>query len=143
MQRCRTTRHLLVMGVLGACMAVIALAGCTTAGERLPGVRLLEPGRMLALAPGEHVGLPDGATLRYAGVRTDSRCPPAVQCVWAGEAEVAFEFTPPGDRHPVEVVLHIPKQPLAPIGNWQLQLVSLGFGAAPPATIRIHHRSTP
>jgi hypothetical protein len=138
MQRCRTTRHHLITGALGACTAIIALAGCATAGDRL-----LEPDRMLALTPGEHVGLPDGATLRYAGVRTDSRCPPAVQCVWAGEAEVAFEFTPPGDRHPVEVVLHIPKQPLAPIGNWQLQLVSLGFGAAPPATIRIHHRSTP
>jgi hypothetical protein len=131
------------MGVLGACMAVIALAGCTTAGERLPGVRLLEPGRMLALAPGEHVTLPDGATLRYAGVRTDSRCPPAVQCVWAGEAEVAFQFTPPDDRRPVEVVLRTPKQPTAPMDDWQLQLVSLAFGTAPPATIRIHHRSTP
>ncbi len=156
MHRCRTKHHHFVAAALAAGAAITALIGCTTAGDLR-----LEPGRIIALAPGERIALPAGATLHYVGVRSDSRCPPAVQCVWAGEAEVVFQFTPPrptpattrvraaptrespDDQPPAEVVLYTPRQPTSPMGDWQLQLVSLAFGPAPAATIRLHQRNTP
>ena len=38
--------------------------------------------------------LPDGATLRHVTVPQDSRCPPDVQCIRAGDADIEFAFTP-------------------------------------------------
>lgn len=114
-------------------LAIIAtmLGGCAAAGARTA-----TPGRAMALAPGESVQLPDTASLRYVGVTQDSRCPPKVQCIRAGDADVAFEFTPPaGDV--TKVAVNLPKSPAAILGAWRMQLLALEFGEAAKATVQI------
>jgi hypothetical protein len=62
-------------------------------------------GQPVELRPGNSARLADGLEVRFDGVRSDSRCPSDVQCVWAGDATVAISVMPPGDRR-VERELH-------------------------------------
>lgn len=95
-----------------------------------------------SLQPGEHIALPGDATLRYLRVTADSRCQPDVQCIRAGDADVAFEFVP-ANGAPVSVNLNVPEAPSAPIGKWQLRLLGLEFGEAPSVTVRIDANENP
>ena len=120
----------LVLACLVSCAAG-ALPGCAS-GD----VRTATLGQPITLQVGEQVALPGDASLRYVGVTADSRCPPGVQCIRAGDADVVFEFTPSaGSAVPVSV--NIPEAPTAPIGKWQLTLLSLEFGEAPQATVQV------
>lgn len=119
-------------GLAATTLAVALLSACASAGT----ARVLTVGQMATLAPGQQVALPDGAYLRYVGVVADSRCPPKVQCIRAGDADVAFEHAAPGAT-PRRIVLNLPEAPSAPIGRLTLRIVALEFGDAPKATIRI------
>lgn len=120
----------LVLACLVSC-AASALPGCAS-GD----VRAAPLGQPVTLQVGERVALPGDASLRYVGVTADSRCPPGVQCIRAGDADVAFEFTSPaGTAVPVSV--NIPEAPTARIGKWQLTLLSLESGEAPQATVQV------
>ena len=55
--------------------------------------RAVVEGQPFKLALGERVRLPGGDLLEFTGALEDSRCPPDVQCVWAGQARVAFTVT--------------------------------------------------
>jgi hypothetical protein len=81
--------------VLLPALALFALAACaaTATGTR-GGATGPADGDRFSLAPGATVTLPGEGTLRYARLVDDSRCMPDVQCVWAGDAEVAFEWRP-------------------------------------------------
>ncbi len=75
-------------------LAAALLVGCASAPAALPAKEntmestlTLEPERTVAVAP--------AAMLRYDGV-ADSRCPPGVQCVWAGELTYKFTLTAAG-----------------------------------------------
>jgi hypothetical protein len=105
--------------------AAIALGACASGHAR-----------SAKLVPGELVQLPDAATLRYLRVAQDSRCPPDVQCIRAGDADVVFEFTPAGGT-PVQVEVNLPASPQATMGTWRLQLLSLAFEAPARATVRV------
>lgn len=77
------------MTYLPHALAAALLAGCVSAPTAAPakGTPMdtkvtLEPLRTVAVGP--------TTMLRYDGV-ADSRCPPGVQCVWAGE--LAYKFT--------------------------------------------------
>jgi hypothetical protein len=74
---------------------VLGLAACTAAatGARADAPRVSE-GDSFTMLPGTAVSVSGDGTLRYLRVVNDSRCKPDVQCVWAGDAEVAFEWTP-------------------------------------------------
>lgn len=111
--------------------AASALTGCASSEARTA-----TPGQPLTLQVGERVALPGDAALRYVGVTADSRCPPGVQCIRAGDADAAFEFTPAGGA-PVAVTLNTPESPSAAIGDWQLRLLSLDFGEAPQVTVQV------
>lgn len=120
-------------------LALACLVSC--AAGTLPGcasgdVRTATPGQPMTLQAGEQVVLPGDAALRYIGVTADSRCPPGVQCIRAGDADVAFEFTPAGGA-PVAINVNIPESPAATPGDWRLQLLSLEFGDAPAATVQV------
>jgi hypothetical protein len=82
----------LIAGVIA-----ISTVGCSSTaaagGGDLRSVTVQQPFPML---PGESVALPDRSVLRYVGVKSDSRCRPDVKCVWAGDAEVSFEWTASG-----------------------------------------------
>jgi hypothetical protein len=111
--------------------AAIALGACASGHARSANA-----GEAFALVPGELVQLPDAATLRYLRVAQDSRCPPDVQCIRAGDADVVFEFTPAGGT-PVQVEVNLPASPQATMGTWRLQLLSLAFEAPARATVRV------
>lgn len=44
-------------------------------------------GEPFTLTPGNSVTV-DGVQITFVGVGQDSRCPPDVQCIWEGDAEV-------------------------------------------------------
>ncbi|HEY0662398.1 MAG TPA: hypothetical protein VGD21_13885 [Lysobacter sp.] len=114
---------------------VTALAACASAGT----ARGVSPGQAFMMQPGERVALPDQSALHYVGVVNDSRCPPDVQCIRAGDATVAFEFTPSGGAKQ-DVTLNTDSPTSLPIGSWQLHLLALARGEAPEATVRVDAR---
>lgn len=114
-----------------ALLLLSALAGCTTgAGE--PDY---SPGSAAVLKPGESLVLPGDARLRYVEVAADSRCPPGVQCIRAGDATVRFELEAGGAPEPL--LLTIPGNPARTLAGWRIELLGLDFGAPPAATVRV------
>lgn len=114
--------------LLAACM-LIALSACATGGA-------VAPGQDFTMAAGERVALPDASTLRYLGIANDSRCPPDVQCIRAGDADVLFDYSA-GVGTPTRIVLNTGRTPSTVAGRWRLQLVALAPGPAPRVTVRV------
>jgi hypothetical protein len=112
-------------------LAVLALlSGCATTGAVIPGSDF-------TMSAGERVSLPDASTLRYIGIANDSRCPPDVMCIRAGDADVLFDHAVNGSTAS-RVTLNTERQRAATLGRWQLQLVDLATRGAPPTvTLRI------
>lgn len=108
------------------------LAGCSSPVRTGAPVSTSQP---FTLEPGGRAALPQQASLRYIGVDSDSRCPPDVQCVWAGDAQVRLVFEQSGKQ--LQVVLHTANPAPQPLGPWTLVLVGLQRGAAPAATLRL------
>lgn len=108
-------------------------AACTSAGAGQP--RPVSSGTQFTLAVGEQVALPDSGTLRYVGVRDDSRCRPGTQCIRAGEARVDFEYTT--DAGSQRLTLVQPDAPTARLGAWTLTIEALEFETPPRATLRL------
>jgi hypothetical protein len=120
---------------------VLFLTACSAAAT---GVRNGSPrpsdGDSFRMRPGTSVPVPAEGTLQYLSVANDSRCKPDVQCVWAGDAEVAFEWRPEsGDADTFS--LHTGKGDKShPIGRHMLVLAGLGRGEAPVAELRLEAR---
>ena len=108
---------------------IAMLSGCASSGA-------ITTGLDTAMATGQQLSLPDASTLRYIGVANDSRCPPGVQCIRAGDADVEFDYASSGGAA-ARVTLNTEHARSAAIGKWQLQLIDLAHGEAPRATIRI------
>ncbi|GAB3357952.1 hypothetical protein [Lysobacter tyrosinilyticus] len=115
-----------VLGVL------TMLSGCATGGS-------VAPNQDIALTVNQQVTLPDATTLRYVGIANDSRCPPKVQCVRAGDADVLFDYADKG-APASRVTLNTERILSTHIGAWRLQLVALAPGANPQVTVRIEAR---
>lgn len=113
--------------------ATMALSACTTAGTAREQPM---PPMPATLAVGQSLALPDRSTLRYVGVRDDSRCPPGVACIRAGEATVDFDHTPAGATA-ARVSVVVPDAPTARVGGWILTVERLAHGATPAATVRV------
>lgn len=111
-----------------------ALPGCAT---RAPAPSAdVQPGAVLAMEPGQSARLPDGGSLGYVGLRSDSRCPPAVACVHAGWVELDFVHRPARGA-PTAIVLSTREgAPAVDAGRWRLELVEVGRGASPLAHLR-------
>lgn len=96
------------------------------------------------LAVGASTVLPDGSQLRYAALVNDSRCPPGVQCVWAGDAEIQLEWRPQQGGKPQVISLHTHPRPPATawveFGTFQVRLADLTRGIAPKATLEVAAR---
>ena len=89
------------------------------------------------LQPGQARDFAGAGTLRYGRVASDSRCPPDRQCVWAGDAIVAFSWTPAGGAAEA-FELHTGLEPRSKaLAGGMLVLESLARGAAPAATLRL------
>ncbi|HEY1140205.1 MAG TPA: hypothetical protein VGE88_08380 [Lysobacter sp.] len=92
------------------------------------------------LHPGQRMSLPEGARLTYVGTVNDSRCPPEVTCIHAGDADVRLQFIKTGAVLDVELKASEQGKPRA-IGAWRVTLVGLGTGPRPPATLRVDDAS--
>jgi len=99
-------------------------------------MRALSAGASASMHQGETVRLSDGATLRYVDVPQDSRCPPNVQCIRAGDADIEFRYTPNGGAA-TTVTPNLPEAPVKSLGAWQLTVQALGFEAPAAVTLRI------
>jgi len=113
-------------------LAVLALlSGCATADAVIVDSDF-------TMSAGEQVSFPDASTLRYIGIANDSRCPPDVMCIRAGDADVLFDHAVNGSAAS-RVTLNTEQQRSAGLGKWQLQLVDLATRGAPPVvTLRIN-----
>jgi hypothetical protein len=115
--------------------ALPLLAACSSIAGPGHGVAL---GQSFELRPGQQVQVADAGTLRYDALANDSRCRPDVQCIWAGDATLAFVWTTrsgAGERftvrtQPADGARHA-------LGDLTLQLLSLAQGEAPAATLRV------
>lgn len=113
-----------------ALLAVAALTGCSS-----PALRMAS-GTPTLMSPGQQAVLPDDATLTYVTVAADSRCPPKVQCIHAGDADVVFQHRPAsGDAR--RITLNLPEAPDAPVGAFTLRILALEFGGQPKATVQV------
>lgn len=120
---------------------LLILAACSAAatGVRVGGPRLSD-GDSFRMRPGTSVAVPGEGTLRYVKVVNDSRCKPDVQCVWAGDAEVAFEWRSTGGAAEA-FSLHTGKGDKShPIGRHVLVLAGLDRGKSPGADLTLEAR---
>jgi hypothetical protein len=118
----------------------LLLAACSTpaAGASDAALRTIAEGETFALDAGERVALADSGTLRYVRVTNDSRCQPGRQCVWAGDAEVVFEWTAGGAGQPESFSLHTGRGDRSrDLAGRRLTLVSLERGANPQAQLKL------
>ena len=98
----------------------------------------LQVGQSVTLSRGQQINLPQGARLTYTGVLSDSRCRPGMYCIWAGEAQVQFQFTPAGGAsRPLTIKVTGTGSGSATMGSWTLVLAKLGFEAVPKATVQL------
>ena len=125
----------MLFSVLGACAAVSAHDDAAVDG--------VADGSDFTMQPGTQVMLADHGRLRFVRVAQDSRCKPDVQCIWAGDAEVVFQWTPAGATTR-DFTLHTGKEPRAQVlGNHRLTLVSLSRDPAREAMLRIERLPGP
>src|SRR5690242_756576 len=71
------------------------------------------------LHPGQRMALPEGANITYVDTANDSRCPPDVQCIHAGDADVRLRFVKPDAVLDVVIKASEQGQPRA-IGAWRV-----------------------
>ncbi len=125
--------HTLAAGVFPLLMTACATSAAAGAGAS----RTVADGDSFTLAFGERVSLADRGTLRYVRVANDSRCPPGKQCVWAGDAEVEFEWTATAGS-PEAFTLHTGRGDRSrTLAGRVLTLDTLERGASPAATLTI------
>lgn len=131
---------------LSALLALILLlpVGCAAPGNpseptpNHPSPPTVDDSRV-TLGLGESTQLSDGSRLSYSSLINDSRCAPNVQCVWAGDAEIALRWKS-AHGSAQDIRLHTNPQggaTSARIGARTLTLVSLERGIGPKATLSI------
>lgn len=96
--------------------------------------------RTLKLDLGARASLPDGSQLAYLELVNDSRCPPDVRCVWAGNAEIRLRWTSTRNDRKDFTLNTSPvggKATAATLGEYEIRLQALERGVAPAATLEI------
>src|SRR5262245_8270561 len=85
------------MGWIFVGLSVLYMAGCGMNGPTAP--RNVALGDEFQLAPSQSAVVGDtGLTLTFERVRSDSRCAVDVQCVWEGDAALAFQAEQPSQN---------------------------------------------
>lgn len=125
-------------------MLVLLPAACTTTDTRAIPANgnasqpTVDDSRV-TLGLGQSTQLSDGSRLSYTSLVNDSRCAPDVQCVWAGDGEIALRWKP-ARGSAQDLRLHTSRQGGATstrIGERTLTLLSLERGIGPKATLGI------
>lgn len=87
----------------GVALAAL-LASCDTGAGQGPSLSLTDLPAQVTLAVGES-RIVGGALIRFAAVRSDSRCPIDAVCVWAGNAELELAVSPVAGDGPTHRLL--------------------------------------
>lgn len=133
----------MLKALLSAALTPLLLSACTAMpanhsappSSASPAGSTVAAGKTFSLTPGQQVAVADAGTLRYVALTNDSRCPPGVQCVWAGDATLAFEWSAADGRRQ-SFALHTGLEPRSQsLGTGTLRLVSVERGLAPAATL--------
>lgn len=114
-----------------------------------PSLTTIPAGAEFELSPGGTARLDGtGIDLTMIDVKSDSRCPADVMCVWAGDAEVRLRAR--GGERDTTVSLHTTQEPrTVTVGTVRLELTSLAppnqaGSPTPPSAYRARIRwSTP
>ena len=119
-------------------IAAITLAACTTApASPAADVPRVADGTSIELTPGQSAQLADASRIQYLRLVSDSRCPPDVQCVWAGDAVIALRWTPTSGAAQ-DFELHTTLKPKSfDAGGRSITLQALERGDAPRATLQV------
>ena len=137
-------------------LSMALLSGCASAGQQPPPASKSDPKpsskpiskptaavmpaeQTVTLNLGAQASLADGSRLTYVRLVNDSRCPPKVQCIWAGDAEIELSLVAAGSSKARTFSLHT--SPLQDrghseldAGNLHITLQALERGVAPKAT---------
>ncbi len=129
--------HLLLAATLALSVVGCSSAPASAGKNGNGGGRVVSDGASFAMQPGDRVTLSNASSLRYVNLKSDSRCPPGVQCIHAGNAVLAFESRPAtGGLQSLE--LNLPDQPQSrDLGSLRVTLQSLAFGDAPQAQLKV------
>jgi hypothetical protein len=115
-------------GRVGLCAVVITVSTMFLAAACAPveTAVVAEPGQTFSLPLGETAALKGSdVRLTFKDVRTDSRCPVDVQCVWAGEAKIGVIITGNGTTEETKVLSLTPADSEARAGNLRIRFVGL------------------
>lgn len=96
----------------------------------------ITPGQPIRFAPPGMIALPDRSMLHYVGVENDSRCPPKVTCVRAGDADIVFEHRPTNGAAR-RFTVNSETRDTVSLGAWTLTVLDLVPGPNPPVEIRV------
>lgn len=123
---------------LALSMFALALAACTTSPANSADAPRVADGSSITLSPGQSATLADDSRLEYVKLDGDSRCPPDVQCVWAGDATIVMRWTPAAAMTAQDFVLHTALDPRSfDTDARRITLQSLERGDAPKATLQV------
>lgn len=123
-------RHLFFGGALAALSACSTVMGGSN--------HMIDDGQTFAIKPSERVTLADRSQLYYVRVVADSRCPPGAQCIRAGDAEIALQWTTSTGTTQDFSLKTPPERPQThDLGDRRLTLLSLAHGETPQAQFRI------
>lgn len=126
-----------------ASLLLLALAACGTApagdGPGPGPMNQVADGTPFTLLPQQDATLAGQGRLRFVEVANDSRCRPGHQCIWAGDAELVFQWQPVSGASET-FSLHTTKGDKAhAIGTRRLSLLSLTFDEPPVASLQVDH----
>lgn len=126
---------ILLLALLNGC------ASQATAADPGPATMPLTE-QSLSLKLGAQAKLADGSHLTYVSLVNDSRCPPNVQCIWSGDAEIELRWEPKGSGAAKTFSLHT--HPLQgkgetsmALGKLHVTLTDLERGIAPKASLTV------
>jgi hypothetical protein len=111
---------------LGALTVVAAFSLFGVACAPFETAVVAEPGQAFALPLGKTAAVKGSdVRLTFKDVRTDSRCPVDVQCVWAGEAKIGVVISGNGTTEETKVLSLTPADSEARAGNLRIRFVGL------------------
>lgn len=77
-----------------------------------------------------------GLSVTFTALVSDSRCPPGVQCIQAGNAVITVALARPGSA-PVTLTLRTDGPKSARSGNRSVELITVSRGQAPVAQLKV------
>ena len=110
----------------------------TTVASPVPPARTVALGQDFPVAVGESVTVVgEGLTVTYVEVVADSRCPPDVQCIWAGNATIAATLAKAGEPSATLPLNTMEGPKSAAYSSYSVELLDLAGGPSPTARLRV------